>query len=134
MGVHNDIVASEAFKPGFLAKTTMARNAQDAAIATTIQALQWQTAKHGRRLIPVNPADTTQSCSNCGEIANPPLKLEDRIYRCRHCGMIRDRDKNAARNMLIGAGLVPVADRAVSRLSTAQPKTQAPPRPRIPRL
>lgn len=131
---HNDIIASEAFKPGFLAKTTMARNAQDAAIATTIQALQWQTAKHGRILIPVNPADTTQSCSNCGEIANPPLKLEDRIYRCRHCGMIRDRDKNAARNMLIGAGLVPVADGAVSRLSTAKPKTQAPPRPRIPRL
>lgn len=46
--------------------------------------------------------------------------------------MIRDRDKNAARNMLIGAGLVPVADGAVSRLSTAKPKTQAPPRPRIP--
>lgn len=131
---HNDIIASEDFKPKFLAKTSMARNARDAAIATNIHALQWQAAKHGRKLIPVNPAYTTQSCSNCGEIANPPLGLDDRIYRCNHCGMMRDRDKNAARNMLIGAGLVPGTDEAISRHPDAMPETQAPPRFRIPRL
>lgn len=129
---HNDIIASEDFKPKFLAKTTMARNAQDAAIATDIQALQWQAAKHGRKLIPVNPAHTTQTCSNCGEIANPPLKLADRTYLCDHCGMRRDRDKNSARNMLIGAGLVPGADGAISRRPAVTPETQTSPKLRIP--
>lgn len=105
----NDIIASENFKPKFLSKTNMARNAQDAAIATNIQILQWQAVKNGRKLIPVNPAYTTQTCSECGEIANPPIGLKVRTYRCQHCGMAKDRDKNAALNMLIRAGLVPEA-------------------------
>lgn len=105
----NDIIASENFKPKFLSKTNMARNAQDAAIATNIQILQWQAVKNGRKLISVNPAYTTQTCSECGEIANPPIGLKVRTYRCQHCGMAKDRDKNAALNMLIRAGLVPEA-------------------------
>lgn len=72
----NDIIASENFKPKFLSKTNVARNAQDTAIATNIQILQWQAVKNGRKLISVNPAYTTQTCSECGEIANPPNRAE----------------------------------------------------------
>lgn len=68
-----------------------------------------RAVKNGRKLVPVNPAYTTQTCSECGEIANPPIGLKVRTYRCRHCGMAKDRDKNAALNMLIRAGLVPEA-------------------------
>ena len=55
------------FKPKFLSKTNMARNAQDAAIATNIQILQWQAAKNGRKLIPVNPAYTPSGDAYKGE-------------------------------------------------------------------
>lgn len=130
----NDIIASENFKPKFLSKTNMARNAQDAAIATNIQILQWQAVKNGRKLIPVSPAYTTQTCSECGEIANPPIGLKVRTYRCQHCGMVKDRDKNAALNMLIRAGLVPEAHGTVRRHPGATPETHVPSKLRIPRL
>ena len=130
----NDIIASEDFKPKFLAKTSMARKAQDAAISAAIQILQWQAVKHGRKLIPVNPAYTTQTCSDCGEIANPPIGLGERTYRCGHCGMVCDRDRNAAVNMLIGAGLVPGVNEAVSRQPDAVPEAHPSTRLRIPRL
>lgn len=130
----NDIIASENFKPKFLSKTNMARNAQDTAIATNIQILQWQAVKNGRKLISVNPAYTTQTCSECGEIANPPIGLKVRVYHCRHCGMVKDRDKNAALNMLIRAGLVPEAHGTVRRHPGATPETHVPSKLRIPRL
>lgn len=133
-GALNDEIASENFKPKFLSKTNMARNAQDAAIATNIQILQWQAVKNGRKLIPVSPAYTTQTCSECGEIANPPIGLKVRTYRCQHCGMVKDRDKNAALNMLIRAGLVPEAHRTVRRHPGATPETHVPSKLRIPRL
>mgnify|MGYP003369119476 CR=1 FL=1 len=130
----NDVIASENFKPKFLSKTNMARNAQDAAIATDIQILHWQAAKNGRKLISVNPAYTTQTCSECGEIANPPIGLKVRVYHCRHCGMAKDRDKNAALNMLIRAGLVPEAHETVRRNPDAVPGAHVPSKLRIPRL
>ena len=131
---HNDIIANENFKPKFLSKTNMARNAQDAAIAMDIQILQWQAAKNGRKIIQVNPAYTTQACSNCGEIANPPIGLKVRVYHCQHCGMMRDRDKNAAINMLIRAGLVPEAHETIRRSPNAVSEAHVPSKLRIPRL
>jgi putative transposase len=39
---------------------------------------------------------TTQKCSNCGALKN--VRLEERVYRCRKCGLRIDRDLNAAVN------------------------------------
>ena len=39
---------------------------------------------------------TTQKCSRCG--ARNKTNLSDRIYRCRYCGIVIDRDANAAIN------------------------------------
>ncbi len=47
----------------------------------------------------VNPRNTSQICSNCGNLAESKLNLSDRIYRCSNCGMIKDRDLNAAINI-----------------------------------
>ncbi|MGL5245840.1 MAG: RNA-guided endonuclease InsQ/TnpB family protein [Sarcina sp.] len=41
---------------------------------------------------------SSKMCSNCSSI-NKNLKLSDRIYICKHCGMIMDRDKNASINL-----------------------------------
>ena len=41
---------------------------------------------------------STKLCSNCGK-KNTDIKLEDRTFRCKKCGMIMDRDENAALNI-----------------------------------
>ena len=44
---------------------------------------------------------TTQTCSSCGHrfIEGEKLSLKDRKYICPQCGMIEDRDINAAKNI-----------------------------------
>lgn len=103
----SDAIASEDFKSSFLFHTTMARKAQDAAIGKLIRTLEWQAAKHGRLFVKVNPAHTTQDCSNCGARAKRRLNLQERVYKCERCGLMLDRDRNSAINMLIGAGFIP---------------------------
>jgi putative transposase len=46
----------------------------------------------------VDPRDTSQVCSGCGERVEK--SLSERIHRCPACGLILDRDVNAAWNIL----------------------------------
>ena len=48
----------------------------------------------------VNPDGTTQECSNCGWRPEKNIGLEVRVYNCGGCGMIKDRDLNAAINVI----------------------------------
>lgn len=41
---------------------------------------------------------SSKMCSECGSI-NKELKLSDRVYVCKECGCIIDRDKNASINL-----------------------------------
>ena len=52
---------------------------------------------YGSRLVLVNPAYSSQDCSTCGA-RNDPGSAE--TYRCAACGLVLDRDENAARNLL----------------------------------
>ena len=104
---NHDHIAVEDFKPKFLAKTTMARKAADAAIASVKSALIWQATKAGRNLVLVNPSHTTTDCSNCGARTKHRLPLGERTYSCESCGMVRPRDKNSAIVMIARAGFNP---------------------------
>jgi putative transposase len=46
----------------------------------------------------VNPRDTSQLCSGCGERVEKDLAV--RVHVCPYCGLVLDRDVNAARNIL----------------------------------
>jgi putative transposase len=106
------VIAAEDFKPKFLAKSTMAKKAADAAIGAAKRALTEMAAKHGRTLHLVDPAYTTMDCSKCGARAKTRLLLSERTYTCAACGIVLPRDKNSAAVMLIRAGLNPAgADR-----------------------
>jgi putative transposase len=108
----HDIIAAEDFRPRFLAKTTMAKKAADAAIGAAKRSLLEMAAKHGRVVHLVDPAHTTMDCSGCGARAKTRLLLSERTYTCAACGAVLPRDKNSARVMLIRAGLNPAgADR-----------------------
>ncbi|MCX4696394.1 transposase [Streptomyces sp. NBC_01408] len=108
----HDAVAVEDFRPKFLAKTTMARKAADAAISATKTALIEMGRKHGRTVHLVHPAHTTMDCAQCGARTKHALPLSERTYACTACGAVSPRDKNSARVMLVRAGLNPAsADR-----------------------
>ncbi|WP_075731580.1 RNA-guided endonuclease InsQ/TnpB family protein [Streptomyces acidiscabies] len=102
-----DQLAVEDFKPKFLAKSTMARKAADAAIGATKAALTEMARKHGRIVHLVHPAHTTMDCSECGARTKHALPLSERTYACTACGAVSPRDKNSARVMLVRAGLNP---------------------------
>ncbi len=103
----HDALAVEDFRPKFLAKTTMARKAADAAIGATKQALIEMGRKHGRDVRLVHPAHTTMDCAHCDARAKHRLPLGERTYTCTACGAVSPRDKNSARVMLVRAGLNP---------------------------
>ena len=52
----------------------------------------------GRILVKVSPGNTSQNCSGCGE--KVPKTLAVRVHACPYCGLVVDRDENAARNIL----------------------------------
>jgi putative transposase len=60
--------------------------------------LAFKAACAGKRVEAVNPAYTTQDCSGCGERVHKSLSV--RTHVCTNCGLILDRDLNAARNIL----------------------------------
>ncbi|MFD5738133.1 RNA-guided endonuclease InsQ/TnpB family protein [Streptomyces massasporeus] len=103
----HDAVAVEDFRPRFLAKSTMARTAADAAIGATKKALVEMGRKHGRDIRLVHPAHTTMDCAQCGARAKHALPLSERTYTCTACGLVSPRDRNSARVMLVRAGLNP---------------------------
>ncbi|MFH8789954.1 RNA-guided endonuclease InsQ/TnpB family protein [Streptomyces roseoverticillatus] len=107
-----DQIAVEDFRPRFLARSTMARKAADAAISATKHELINMARKHQRTLRLVHPAYTTMDCGHCGARTKHALPLSERIYTCTACGVVSSRDKNSARVMLARAGLNPAgADR-----------------------
>ncbi|NLE82504.1 MAG: transposase [Rhodococcus sp.] len=102
-----DQIAVEDFKPRFLAKSTMARKAADAAIAATKTALIDMARKHQREVRLVDPKYTTMDCSNCDARTTHRLPLSERTYTCAACGLVKPRDKNSAAVMVARAGFLP---------------------------
>ncbi len=59
--------------------------------------LKYKAAWAGREYVEVNPKFTSQDCSRC-HARNNPKRSE--TYRCAACGLVIDRDVNAAINIL----------------------------------
>ncbi|GAB2631533.1 transposase [Prescottella soli] len=92
----HDLIAVEDFKPVFLAKSTMAREAADAAIGAAKRELIDRGVRAGRKVVLVQPAYTTMTCSGCFARAKQQLGLDERTFRCTACGYTAGRDRNAA--------------------------------------
>jgi putative transposase len=106
-------LAVEDFKPQFLGKSRMARKSADGIIGATKAVLIEYARRAGRKVVLVAPAHTTMTCSGCGARAKSRLALSERVFVCESCGMIEDRDRNAARVILDRAGLNPDGAEAV---------------------
>jgi len=77
----------------------LALSTYDAGLSEFQQLLAYKAESAGTRIVTVNPAYTSQVCSECGAIA--PKDLRIRVHVCPDCGLTLDRDVNAARNILM---------------------------------
>lgn len=75
----------------------LAKSISDAGWAQFRSILEAKAACAGRRVVAMPPAYTSQDCSGCG--ARVPKSLSVRTHVCTSCGLIMDRDENAARNI-----------------------------------
>jgi putative transposase len=74
------------------------RGVADVAWNQFVQITSYKAVGAGRSVVLVDPKNTTQICSGCGEIV--PKDLSVRTHACPHCGLKLGRDQNAALNIL----------------------------------
>jgi putative transposase len=82
---------------GMLKNHRLAKSISDAAWNQLVQYTSYKAAKAGRCAVQVNPRNTSQACSGCGSIVEKDLSV--RVHSCG-CGLMLDRDHNAAINIL----------------------------------
>jgi putative transposase len=79
-------------------KAGLNKSIQDAGWRQFLNILACKAAWAGKRVGAVNPAYTSQDCSGCGERIQKSLSV--RTHVCTSCGLVMDRDENAALNIL----------------------------------
>jgi putative transposase len=121
-----------------LARTKLAKSVQDASLGT----LRWQVHYKGRwygtHVVAVHRFfPSTQLCYDCG-VKNADLTLSDRVWACPHCGVLHDRDLNAALNIKKEGWRILAAGHAESVNACGRavrpPREASPVEARIPRL
>ncbi|WP_026097506.1 RNA-guided endonuclease InsQ/TnpB family protein [Baaleninema simplex] len=95
----NDLIVFEDLKINNLVKNhRLAKSISDASWYQFVQWLQYFVKIYRTICIAVPPYHTTVNCSGCG---HPVQKtLSTRTHQCPKCGLVLDRDWNAARNIL----------------------------------
>ncbi|MCG9132514.1 transposase [Candidatus Poribacteria bacterium] len=96
-----DVVVVEKLKPSNMVKNRyLAKSISDVAWGMFFEWLEWVAKRDGKHFHKVDPAHTSKTCSNCCQRVNGKMSLSVRTFECKHCGLILDRDHNAAVNIL----------------------------------
>lgn len=95
-----DLIAHEDLNiAGMVKNHHLAKSISDAGWGIFFNMLESKAKTNaGKQVIAVDPKDTSQKCSKCGE--HVPKKLSVRTHQCSYCGLEIDRDWNAAINIL----------------------------------
>ena len=94
------LIALEKLASQEMAEQNFGKSINDAGWGMFANMLRYKAESAGCKIVFVNPKNTTQECSNCHEIVKKDLTV--RVHDCP-CGLIMDRDLNAAHNILIRA-------------------------------
>jgi putative transposase len=75
----------------------LAKSIADAGWSTFLTTLAFKAASAGKRVVAVDPAFTSQTCSGCGVLVAKGLSV--RWHTCPDCGTSLHRDHNVAKNI-----------------------------------
>ena len=105
-GTYSDICIEDLNAAGMARNHRLAKAVSDAAFGEFRRQLEYKTARTGAALHVVDRwYPSSKTCSKCGRV-KAKLSLSERVYRCDACGLVMDRDLNAAVNILV-AGSAP---------------------------
>jgi putative transposase len=83
-----------------LSRTRLAKSVHDAGWSAFTAMLEYKSARYGRVFVRTGRFEpTSQMCSACG-VKDGPKPLKVRRWMCAACGIVHDRDLNAAKNVL----------------------------------
>ena len=103
---YSDISIEDLNVAGMVKNHHLAKAISDASFFELRRMLEYKTAKTGARLHFVDRwYPSSKTCSNCGSV-KAKLSLSERTYTCGNCGLVIDRDLNAAINIMV-AGSAP---------------------------
>jgi len=78
----------------------LSKSISDVSWSSFVNMLGYKAESAGSRVVFVDARNSTQQCSSCGLMV--PKALSERVHECS-CGLVLDRDLNAAKNILIRA-------------------------------
>ena len=105
-GTYSHISIEDLNAAGMVKNHRLAKAVSDASFAEFRRQLEYKTARTGARLHIVDRwYPSSKMCSRCGRV-KAKLSLAERVYKCDGCGLVIDRDLNAALNINV-AGSAP---------------------------
>jgi putative transposase len=95
---YNRICVEDLNVTGMVRNHHLAKSIHDASWSAFLDILTDRAERAGHVVIRVPARFTTQRCSGCGEYVQKSLSV--RTHICPACGLVEDRDVNAAKNIL----------------------------------
>jgi putative transposase len=96
---HGTVVVEHLNLAGMVRNRHLARVIADAGLAEVRRQLSYKTTWYGSRLVVADRFyPSSKTCSACGWV-KAKLSLAERSFTCDACGLVLDRDRNAARNL-----------------------------------
>jgi putative transposase len=96
---YGTVVVEDLNVAGMLRNRRLARRIGDAGFGEIRRQLAYKTEWNGGRLVVADRwFPSSKTCSGCG-VVKAKLLLSERDYVCGSCGLVMDRDENAARNL-----------------------------------
>ncbi len=96
---YGTVVLEDLFVAGMVKNRRLARHVADASFAEIRRQLAYKIGWHGGTLIVADRwFPSSKTCSGCGAV-RAKLTLAERSYVCDVCGLVMDRDVNAALNL-----------------------------------
>lgn len=94
------IVVEDLNIAGMLKNHNLARSISDASWSEFVRQLEYKSEWRGRNFVKIDRwYPSTKRCNGCGHVASF-LPLNTREWVCPECGVVHDRDVNAALNIL----------------------------------
>lgn len=94
-----DLAVASLARRGGARKRGLNRSLADASLGAVVRLLGYKTTWYGSVLIRAGRRfPSSKTCSSCGAV-KAKLGLRERTYHCEGCGLVSDRDLNAAINL-----------------------------------